>query len=157
MTIEADLEAEYPWLRRQAPRFVRTRVAMDDLAQETFLRAWNKREQFQPGTCLQAWLYVIMRNVHYAWLRRKAVVFDSDLADRASMFAEQPASQYHHVLLRELGDAIEKLPPVYRRALYASANQEPIREGNRKYATPVGTKKSRQWRARRMVEESYAP
>jgi RNA polymerase sigma-70 factor (ECF subfamily) len=152
VTIEADLEAEYPWLRKTAAQFARTRATMDDLAQSAFLAAWGSRHQFKPGTNLRAWLYVILRNEWRTWQRHWRVTFDSELVGQLAEYRSQPPAQEHCVHLREVSDAIEKLAPVHRRALYRAANGEQIHEGRPLYGSPAGTQKSRLWRARRMIE-----
>ncbi len=44
----------------------------EDLVQETFLRAWRKRESFEGGSWFRAWLYRIATNVCLDALRRKS-------------------------------------------------------------------------------------
>src|ERR1700751_4911368 len=56
------LEAELPFLRRNAGRWHREPADADDLVQETILRALSSAHLWQPGTNLRAWLVTIMRN-----------------------------------------------------------------------------------------------
>jgi RNA polymerase sigma-70 factor (ECF subfamily) len=42
----------------------------EDVVQETFLRAWHKRDTFEPGTNFRAWLYRIATNACLDALRR---------------------------------------------------------------------------------------
>jgi RNA polymerase sigma factor (sigma-70 family) len=50
----------------------------EDLTQETFLRAWNRRDSFLPGTSWRAWLLRIAANaVLDVQRRRRRVVFTS--------------------------------------------------------------------------------
>ena len=50
----------------------------EDLTQETFLRAWNRRDSFLPGTSHRAWLLRIAANaVLDVQRRRRRVVFTS--------------------------------------------------------------------------------
>jgi RNA polymerase sigma factor (sigma-70 family) len=51
----------------------------DDLVQDTVLKAWTNREQFQSGSNLKAWLFTILRNCYYSELRhRKFEIEDPD-------------------------------------------------------------------------------
>ncbi|WP_085985123.1 sigma factor [Microvirga lotononidis] len=34
----------------------------EDLLQSTLLKACDRRNRFEPGTCLQAWLFTILKN-----------------------------------------------------------------------------------------------
>lgn len=43
----------------------------DDLAQETFLKAYNGLSRFQGGSQFLTWLYAIAKNVFYEHLRRR--------------------------------------------------------------------------------------
>lgn len=45
----------------------------DDLVQETFLKAFERFESFQPGTNCKAWLLQILRNTWIDRLRRKKI------------------------------------------------------------------------------------
>ena len=45
----------------------------DDLAQETFLRAFERFESFQAGTNCKAWLLQILRNIRVDRLRRAKI------------------------------------------------------------------------------------
>jgi RNA polymerase sigma-70 factor (TIGR02960 family) len=55
-----------------------------DLTQETFLRAWNKRESFKGHAALRTWLYRIATNVCLDFLEKRR--------DRTPVPAELPAS-----------------------------------------------------------------
>ena len=59
----ADLIAALPRLRRYARVLVGDVHRADDLLQDTLARAWDKRELWQQGTDLRAWLFTIMHNV----------------------------------------------------------------------------------------------
>lgn len=60
----------------------------EDLVQETFARAMDKRAQFVPGTNLRAWLFRILRNLYIdGWRRAKASPVRERLGD------EDPAAE----------------------------------------------------------------
>ena len=65
----------------------------DDLVQDTVLKAWTNREQFQSGSNLKAWLFTILRNCYYSELRhRKFEIEDPDGVCAAQM-AVAPGSR----------------------------------------------------------------
>jgi RNA polymerase sigma-70 factor, ECF subfamily len=58
-------------LRVHCYRMLRSYEDSEDLTQETFLRAWHRRESFQ-GRSFRAWLYAIATNSCLAALERRA-------------------------------------------------------------------------------------
>ncbi|HYC64918.1 MAG TPA: RNA polymerase sigma factor [Reyranellaceae bacterium] len=71
-TFERELSALLPRLRRFAHGLSRNPADADDLAQMTVERALRSREQWQPGTRLDSWLYKIMRNLWIDTVRARA-------------------------------------------------------------------------------------
>ena len=52
---------------------------VDDMVQETLLKAWHHLDSFQEGTNLRAWLFTILRNTYFSDLRkRRREVGDTD-------------------------------------------------------------------------------
>lgn len=62
-SFDAELIALLPRLRRFAHGLSRDPAQADDLAQMTVERALRSRDQWQPGSRLDSWLYKIMRNL----------------------------------------------------------------------------------------------
>jgi RNA polymerase sigma-70 factor (TIGR02960 family) len=97
-----------------------------DLTQETFLRAWNKRESFKGNAALRTWLYRIATNACLDFLEKRTPVL-SELPDPGSevrhlqpypdrMLPEDPQES---VVARETIElafivAIQHLPPRQR-------------------------------------------
>jgi len=61
-----------PRLRRFARSLTRDQADADDLSQLSVERALKAREQWQPGTRLDAWMYRIMRNIWIDEARARA-------------------------------------------------------------------------------------
>ena len=53
----------------------------EDLAQETFARAFKYRDHFKVGTNMASWLYTIARNLHVATVRHNRVLRVGGLSD----------------------------------------------------------------------------
>jgi RNA polymerase sigma-70 factor, ECF subfamily len=69
-------------LYRLALRMTGRDEEAEDLVQETFARAMDKRAQFVPGTNLRAWLFRILRNLYVdSWRRAKASPVSERLDD----------------------------------------------------------------------------
>ncbi len=67
-------EIALPYLNavyRAAVALCGRRQEADDLVQDTFLKAFERFELFQPGTNCKAWLLQILRNTWIDRLRRK--------------------------------------------------------------------------------------
>ncbi len=62
----------YPYIYRLVASIVGDAAAADDIAQETFITAFGRLEQFTPGTNLRAWLSTIAVNKSRDYLRREA-------------------------------------------------------------------------------------
>lgn len=85
MTLVADLTFQAEMLKC-APRLRAFAISLtgnidraDDLTQETLLRAMASAGTFVPGTNMQAWLFVILRNLFYSeYRKRKHEVADID-------------------------------------------------------------------------------
>ena len=59
---EIELLEHLPALRNFARRFHSSPTDVDDLVQETYVKAIANAEKFQQGTRLRSWLFTIMRN-----------------------------------------------------------------------------------------------
>ncbi len=126
----------------------------EDLVQETYLRAFRFSHRFQPGTRLRAWLFQILRNTFLTFYRlreREAPLAEDGVPDwDAPMFHEAPdddagALEAHTDLER----ALRRLPEEFRTVLLlAEVEGMPLEEVALVMACPVGTVKSRIFRAK---------
>lgn len=156
MLTEAEFNRELvkalPKLRQAALRLLRTPQGADDLVNDTVVRAMTHRHQFQPGTNMAGWLSVICRNHLYSANRRKKLVVQgTDLQLEAAV---QPENQLHTVMLKQTLDAVEKLSPDMREAVYVMAFEDSTyEEASAIIGIPAGTLKSRVSRARKRLLE----
>lgn len=105
-----------PSLRAFARSLCRDASDADDIVQDTLLKAWAYRRNFQAGTNLRAWLFTILRNSWYsAAARRGREVADVDGRRAAAMSAE--AAQEWAMELSDLRAALDDLPPEHREAI----------------------------------------
>src|SRR4029077_17833475 len=113
-----DVVACVPNLRRFARKLSRDAEPVDDLVQETLTRALGSLERYQPTGDLKAWLFTIMKNyVRDQWRKQRhmATVSLTQSADVDTRSAAAP--QIDRLMLRELTDAIQRLPPYQREVL----------------------------------------
>ena len=69
-TFADDVVGHAAKLRGYARKLAGNRSLVDDIVQDTILRALIHSDQFKPGTNLSAWLYTILRNCYFNELRR---------------------------------------------------------------------------------------
>jgi len=146
---EADLVACIPHLRAFARFLTGNRERADDLVQDTIVRALTAAHQFQPGTNLKAWMFTILRNLHYNELRKNRVRVQS--LDDASAY--EPAILPSQEASLEFGDfrrAFWQLGDDQREVLIlVGASGLSYEEAAKVCDCPTGTIKSRVSRARR--------
>jgi RNA polymerase sigma-70 factor (ECF subfamily) len=120
----------------------------EDLVQSTLLKACDRRNRFEPGTCLQAWLFTILKNdFHTEHRKRQREVEDVEgaYAARLTTLPEQLSG----LELQDLSEALSKLPAWQREVLLLVGTEGLSYEeiAARQHVT-VGTVKSRVNRAR---------
>jgi RNA polymerase sigma-70 factor, ECF subfamily len=137
-----------PVLRQFAKSLTGDADRANDLVQDALLRAIASIDSFQSGTNMEAWLLTILRNSFLSQYRKHR----HELAYKASLSAERGcshATQYSTVQLREVQQALVKVPRSQRDALLlVSAYGYSYAEAAAICHCPSGTIKSRANRAR---------
>jgi RNA polymerase sigma-70 factor (ECF subfamily) len=90
-------------------------VAVDDVVQEAFMRAYNHLGQLGEFATFPAWLSTIVRNEAVSWLRRNARVRSVDSEILKEVAQQEGASE--NPLLDSLRRALDRLAPQYREIL----------------------------------------
>jgi len=151
----AEIEALIPRLRRFARALTGSREAADDLTQDTLERAWAKRELWQAGTNLRAWLFAVMHSVFVNGTRRWRPTESLDaLASGAPERADDGASVETAIAVRELGEALLRLPDEQRQiVLLVGLEQFSYAEAADVLKVPIGTVMSRLARGRERLRQ----
>jgi len=132
----------------------RSPAQAEDLVQETYLRAFRFSHRFQPGTHLRAWLFQILRNTFLTFYRlreRELPLAEDGVPDwDAPMFHEAPAEDPSVLEAHtDLERAMRRLPDEFRTVLLLTEVEGlPLEEVAQIMACPVGTVKSRIFRAK---------
>lgn len=143
-----------------AVRLSRHPPTAEDLVQETYVRAFRFAHRFEPGTNLRAWLFQILRNTFLTFYRRDArqpAVLDKEVMDSSDDVwgLEAPGVSVTQAL--DLERALGQLPEEFRSVLlFADLEGFPLGEIAQIMDIPVGTVKSRLFRARRLLRQSLA-
>lgn len=97
--------------------------ALDDLAQETFIKAWKNMCSFDQGKNFKAWLFAIAKNTAYDYFKKKKTIPFSMFADEegGNKLENIPEDEILPPELLEKADAakeleaaLSKIPDRYR-------------------------------------------
>lgn len=123
---------------------------VDDLVQETLLKALMNREKYKPYASLRSWLFTIMKNIYYNRLlieKREAPGLKDCVS--TSYSASINPSQDSILEVQDLEKAIKSLPPKYQRVLLlVTIEGRSYRRTAQICNCTIGTIKSRLNRAR---------
>ncbi|MBC7788619.1 MAG: sigma-70 family RNA polymerase sigma factor [Anaerolineae bacterium] len=160
---EHEALASLPDVARFARSLTRDAVDAEDLVQETFLRAFRSWHTFIPGSDSRRWLFTICRNIFLRGRER-----DSRMVNVDDVEAEPLAAVRLHIQARDTGlnDMFTRLDvaPAIESALAAlpESFSEVVRlvdvegfayeEAAEALSVPVGTVRSRLYRARRLLQ-----
>ncbi len=155
-----------PTIARVAGSLARDRADADDLLQETFLKAFRHWHTFVPGSDCKRWLSAICRNTFFAQRARERWV----TAVGDDMELETFAAVHLHKLARDRGvedvfarldvgpairEAIDALDAPFRDVvLLVDVDEFRYEEAAEVLGIPVGTVRSRLYRARRQLQQA---
>ncbi len=105
-------ERYYVVVRKFIMGFIGDRPASEDLAQELFIRLWNRRLSIDPQKSLRNWLIISARNAALNWLKAKSRISEAPIeaADTVEDGRQPVESLYFRQLETELDNAISALP-----------------------------------------------
>jgi RNA polymerase sigma-70 factor (ECF subfamily) len=136
-----------------ARRMMRDRHRADDAVQQALVQAWRAADSFDPRRPLGPWLFTITRRVCIDLHRvdRRAALPDADAAAQADS-AVEPFSVEASWLRWEVRRAIDGLP-AEEKVVVELQHLEGLthREIGCRLGLPLGTVKSRSWRAHRRL------
>ena len=144
-----------------AYRMVKNHDAADDIAQDTFIKAYSSIKSFKLGHPLFTWLYRICMNLSINYLKRqKFVISESRFEEESSPLEKETTSEDPLSLLvkkeqeKKIEQAIDLLPPKYRTVfvlrVYEDLSYEEIAQVLK---ISLGTVMSRLFRARERLQD----
>ncbi len=153
MTILDEIEAAIPSLRRYAHALLREREGADDLVQDCLERALARRHHWRGDGPVRAWLFRILLNrfrdnMRGAGTRAHLVPLDTAIEPAC------PGGQEAHLALREVHEAMGRMPPEQRAALLLVALEGmSFTQAAEVLNIPEGTLASRLGRARAFLRQ----
>jgi RNA polymerase sigma-70 factor (ECF subfamily) len=151
-------------LYRTARRMTRQDQDAEDLVQETYLRAFRFRHQFQEGTNLRAWLFRILTNAFINLYRKRSREPKRETLETGDEFylykqlrglSEDGPEEtvLREILDHEVKIALEAIPATYRLpVLLADIEGFSYKEIAGIIRKPIGTVMSRLHRGRRALQ-----
>ncbi len=144
-------------------RMVPAQTSVEDLVQEIFIKAFTSLPSYSQEYAFSTWLYRIATNHVIDYLRKKKIpTFSIDQPPspgEEEQRYEIPDTTYRpdrHIMASQqrniLEEAIEKLPPKYKRVIIMRHKQEmSYEEIARALELPLGTVKAHIFRARQLL------
>ena len=127
----------------------------EDIVHDAVSRAISRWAQYSPGTSMKAWLFTILRRTYFNRLRRgKIEVTSAKYPEREDRLPVQPGDRDPgrlpaFLLRRDIDAALAALAEEQRSLiLLADVEELSLREIAELEEIPLGTVKSRLWRAR---------
>ena len=147
-------------------KMIRNEDDVEDLTQETFIKAYNALKSFQFGYAFSAWLYRIASNTCIDFLRKKrfpTISLNQPISDSDDeLFFEVEDNTYvpdvnlmNLERKKILDKAINELPENYREIIQLRHEEEmDYNEISKKLDIPLGTVKAHLFRARKILLQS---
>lgn len=149
MRFEDELLGHLPRLRRFAHALAHNSADADDLLQAAVERALARRDQWQPGTRLDSWMYRLMRNLWIDTVRAEKRRGETFAPPDEGESVGAPGDQEIAVELGKVGAAMHTLPPDQREAVALVVVEGfAYREAAEILDIPIGTLTSRLVRGR---------
>lgn len=146
-------------------KIIRDKSEVDDLVQETFIKAFSALESYSTQYAFSTWLYKIATNHAIDFLRKKklrTLSIDKPIKTKeGEMEVELPDTTYRpdrHIVEDQrktlIQEAIDALPPKYYRVIVLRHQQEKTYdEIARELDLPLGTVKAHIFRARELLNK----
>jgi RNA polymerase sigma-70 factor, ECF subfamily len=151
-----------------ALKMTRNQVEAEELVQDTFVRAFRFKKNFEWGTNLKAWLFRILTNTfindyrhrkhEQRYMERASVepLYDEVLNRHAAEYASNPENHVFTKFFKEdLDQALDEVPEDFRIAVVLSDIEGfSYKEIAEMLDKPIGTVMSRLHRGRKLLQRS---
>lgn len=137
----------------------------DDLVQETFLKAFRFIDKFEEGTNAKAWLFKILKNAYINQYRKESkrptrvdyedvAVYNEEEEGQVSSYYDLREDVFEKMIGDEVSTALNLLPEEFRTViLLCDIEGFSYEEISKIIEIPIGTVRSRLFRARNMLKE----
>ncbi len=136
-------------------RMLRDRDAALDATQDTFLTVFRKADRYKEQAAFSTWLYRVTVNTCYDHLRREKRKRTEPMPEHFEPDDPRSGDPLHAVELRpDIEEALGRIPPEFRAAtILVDLGGMSLEGAADTLEIPIGTVKSRVFRARRLLAE----
>ena len=114
-----------PRIHALAVRLLGDSGAADDVAQDTFLRAWRQARDWRPGQArFDTWLHRVALNLCYDRLRKRREILVPEPPEQVDPSLPVDQRLEHDQTVQRVQAAIARLPPRQREAIVLHTYQE---------------------------------
>jgi RNA polymerase sigma-70 factor, ECF subfamily len=145
--------------------FVRDREALDDITQETFIKAWKNIEKFDRERNFKVWIFSIAKNTAFDYLKKKKTIpfstFTDDEGNNRLDNISEDSILPDEILIRAdsakiLEEKLKKIPDIYRVILLMHYKEDFfLREIAKILGKPYNTIKSQHQRGLTKIRELF--
>ena len=150
----------YPRVYASLFSFTKSKEDSEDLAQQTFIKAWQQIESFRGDSAFFTWIYRIAINlaknfvVSSSYKKQKANTSIQDVAIEFTSYENIESVLTHNQSMQEIKDFIKTMPESLKTAFTLRESEgKSYEEISIITNTPIGTVRSRIFRARESIIE----
>jgi RNA polymerase sigma-70 factor, ECF subfamily len=155
-------------IARHVARYVKAAGDVEDVVQETFIRAYRGLASFRGDSAFYSWLYRIATNVALSYLKRagqEVLLGDAAPEERPDAFEPGVSDSEHPertLIAKQIAEAVQravaKLKPDLAEALMLyEVEGKPYAEIATMLGIPIGTVRTRIFRAREFITRRLEP
>ena len=150
----------YPRVYASLFSFTKSKEDSEDLAQQTFIKAWQQIESFRGDSAFFTWIYRIAINlaknfvVSSNYKKQKVNTSIEDAAIEITSYENIESVLSHNQSMKEIKDFIKTMPESLKTAFILRESEgKSYEEISIITSTPIGTVRSRIFRARESIIE----
>jgi RNA polymerase sigma-70 factor, ECF subfamily len=142
--VRAGLSVYLARLWRYGLTLSKSRDVAEDLVQATCLRALERAHQFQPGTKLDRWLFVILRSIWLNEVRSRRIREGGGFVEAEQVLFSDGEEIEENIFVGQVLNAVHELPLAQRETvLLVYVEGMSYSEAGEFLGTPIGTIMSR--------------
>ena len=151
-------------IARHVARYVRRASDVEEVVQDAFIRAYRGLASFRGDASFYSWLYRIATNAAFSFLKKSSTEIEaderSDEGFEPGVTDEQTPERV--LFARQIGDAVERAmarlqPELAEALLLFEVEGKSYKEIAQMLGTPIGTVRTRIFRAREFIARRLEP